>query len=228
MWEIFQLLFISIIIPQLGYAYSSEESPASKTVGQATIGKAVSPDEFPYQVSLHTSFNGDEFFCGGIAVSNSTVLTPGQCLYYDWGGQMPHLVVIVHTGISSLNDKPLSKYEVSEITYHPKFNKMQIGNNLALLKISTQSQSDNSSIVLDYVLLAESFSQSSNSTENCTIVGWNKETRDLRSMDVNIVSCNSSSSNAMCIQKVDAESAMCNVRLDTVTLRRLVLKLRSC
>nr|CAH7722780.1 unnamed protein product [Callosobruchus chinensis] len=169
-----------------------------------------------FQVSLHTSFN-DEFFCGGIAISNNTVLTAGQCLYYDWGGQMPPIVVRVHTGTNNLNEVPLSRYEVSEILYHPKFNKMAVGNNLALLRINTKFPADNRSVLLDHISLTESFSNS-NITEHCTVVGWNKATRDLRAVDVNVVNCSIPSPNTICIQSVDTNGTMCNVSLGSSLL----------
>lgn len=90
---------------------------------------------FPYsQVSLHLSYN-QEFLCGGTIVDHNYVVTVAHCMYYNWGGILPPIILIVYAGRKSLYENVSTQYEVEAITFHELYKSSTLDYNIALIQV---------------------------------------------------------------------------------------------
>ncbi|CAH1117373.1 unnamed protein product [Phaedon cochleariae] len=168
-------------------------------------GRVADEEEVSHQVSLHLSYN-DEFLCGGVIVSPTEVVTVADRLYYTWGGVLPKLVIRIRAGRRSLNEESYQEFEVEDVVFHPDFDKKTMENNIAVLRTSEQLPfyGTGEGIAMEKVV----------PSSNCSVIGWNQGTLDLRVLDANVVQCGtvySSYSGNVCVRTIDVETTLCEM-----------------
>lgn len=94
-------------------------------------GRPAAPGSFPVLVSLRNTEN--VHFCGGTIISQRWILTAGRCV----SGKKP-TDILAFVGAQTRTDG--SKYTIKEIHVHPKFGRLSLENDIALLKTIAKIQ----------------------------------------------------------------------------------------
>lgn len=87
-----------------------------------------------FQVSIQLSYN-NEFLCGGTILDSKFIVTVASCMYYNWGGILPPIIVTISAGMSDLNDTTSDCYEVEGIMFHDLYDKLTLDFNIALIQV---------------------------------------------------------------------------------------------
>ncbi|KAK4878656.1 hypothetical protein RN001_011162 [Aquatica leii] len=90
-------------------------------------GLSASISDYPYQASLRTL--SDKHFCGGSIINPSWVLTAAHCLF-----KFTATTLEVVVGTNSLSSGG-TRYNVTQLILHPKYNNKNLANDVGLLKI---------------------------------------------------------------------------------------------
>lgn len=88
-----------------------------------------------FQVSLHLSYN-NEFLCGGVILNADLIVTVAHCMYYNWGGILPPIIVTVNAGRENLDDSAIGHFKVEDIRFHNSYKESTSEYDIALIKVS--------------------------------------------------------------------------------------------
>ncbi|XP_050513728.1 chymotrypsin-1-like [Diabrotica virgifera virgifera] len=162
--------------------------------------------DFPYQVSVHLNYN-NQFVCGAVVIAEDQVLTLAHCLYYDWGGLLPPIIISVNSGGKMLNTEEYESFSVSDIRFHKEFNTSEMKYDLAVLDIPVKLMSKNSPII---PIGLQSDSMPSR-YDNCIAIGWNNVSANQEVIDVILTDCNIETSTKMCAKHKAQNETLCNM-----------------
>ncbi|XP_072397732.1 chymotrypsin-1-like [Diabrotica undecimpunctata] len=167
----------------------------------------VEPEQdFPYQVSVHLNYN-NQFVCGAAVIAEDQVLTLAHCLYYDWGGLLPPIIISVNSGGRILNTEEYESFSVSDIRFHKEFNTSEMKYDLAVIDIPVKLMSKNSPI---RPIRLQSDSMPS-SYDSCVAIGWNNVSTNQEVINVVLTNCNIETSTKMCAKNKAENETLCNM-----------------
>lgn len=133
--------------------------------GRIINGENALLNSWPWVVSLRLRSGAqiNEHICGGSLIYSNYVLTAAHCVFKRTARK---LAVIV--GSNSL-DSVEHVYYVSELVYHSEFDKNEIINDIALLKLEKHVTFSDS---VSTICLPESFDHTIIFDKNVVVVGW--------------------------------------------------------
>jgi trypsin len=148
----------------------SKALPASvKIVG----GEQASPGEFPYMAAI---IYNDRFYCGGSIIGPNKILTGASCA--DVGGAGSYQVRVGEHSLSQL-DGTEQVIQVSKITLHPDYTWQDVGNDIAVLTLT--SNIDLSSPAVGVIEMAAA---ADNPTGDAETIGWGSESESGSGVDI--------------------------------------------
>lgn len=96
-------------------------------------GKRADDYQFPYQVSVQMD---NQHQCGGSIISEVKVLTAGHCVTDEYGHRLSKARFKIMAGSNYLdNPNPLNYYSVKHIAIHPKFDRLTVRYDYAIIFI---------------------------------------------------------------------------------------------
>jgi len=135
--------------------------------GDARIinGYEANIENFPWQVGIFHSVNGNGQFCGGALIDKQWVLTAAHCVY-----NANNFRVIL--GASRAYDNQPGKIEVgiNKALYHPQYNPSTLNNDVAVIQLDRSVQFTNR---IQTIRLARSNSRVE-AGANLEVSGWGK------------------------------------------------------
>jgi secreted trypsin-like serine protease len=145
--------------------------------GRIVNGQEVEDGERPYQVSLQFIMDNtadrliskkSEHFCGGALIKNNWVLTAAHCMK----GEKPEYLKIV-AGTNDITDENSPAYRVKQIL-RTEYNDVTKKNDLALVEIDLESNSDNMNRMKGHKVESVSVCRESFEPQGktCVVSGW--------------------------------------------------------
>lgn len=117
-----KLQLIFVLINMIFIAVESE----TETYTEKSLRNVASEWQFPYQVSIRTSFDGH--FCGGAILNKRFILTTANCVHV----QIPDWIYAVYGTIQ--RNESNHRVDIKEIKVHNAFNAKTLDNDIALLQ----------------------------------------------------------------------------------------------
>uniref|UniRef100_A0A2C9GRE8 Uncharacterized protein n=2 Tax=Anopheles arabiensis TaxID=7173 RepID=A0A2C9GRE8_ANOAR len=108
--------------------YLERADPAPERTGRINNGVVVGPTDVPYIVGVLVSVEQGTYFCGGVLVSRTHVLTSATCVE----GQTSITVLLGASDITRAQDFVV----VSHVRVHPDYSSFFQANDLAILTLS--------------------------------------------------------------------------------------------
>ena len=172
---------------------------------QIVGGSLADPGEYPWQVALVYSADLDSdfedpfegFFCGGVLLDPTHVLTAAHCITFDFGLYVHPVWIDVVLGVNTLSDGPTAgvsgqRIGVDGVFAHAAHNPDTFDSDLALVRLESPATLDANTDVISYTHLFDS--DLFDPGTMATVTGWGQTSvsdpasDDLREANVDIVS----------------------------------------
>lgn len=138
--KVFILLcsFALVYAGQDGGVVVNNATNNSSSEGRIINGIEAARGQFPWQVGIFHTINGNRQFCGGALLNNQWVLTAGHCVY---NANTFEVILGATRAYDNQNGKITMKIE--KALYHPRYNPNNLNNDVAVIKLISPVQYSN-------------------------------------------------------------------------------------
>ncbi|MCG8672982.1 MAG: trypsin-like serine protease, partial [Pseudomonadales bacterium] len=152
----FKQLYASIAL--ISMTSAAPIAVAADKVAPRIIGGSDVSTTYPWMVSVQ---NSGGHFCGGALIEPDLVLTAAHCLEGESASGVQVLI-----GVTELDDTGGERISASELLSHPDYNRSNLDNDIALIKLS----SDSTNTPVDLASVSQTNALSENTSLN--VIGW--------------------------------------------------------
>ncbi|KAI5101021.1 granzyme-like protein 1 [Silurus meridionalis] len=131
-------------------------------------GSVVKAHSRPYMVSVQKD---GEHVCGGFLVAENFVMTAAHC----WEHRGVKLTVVVGTHDLKKTKSASSRVEVKFYHIHPKFDSINLLNDIMLLQLNKTVTKTNN---INWISIPKKKKQDVKAKQVCSIAGWGKKSED--------------------------------------------------
>lgn len=134
------LLPLNVVADDFNAINNPSLIPTPRIVGGAPTGIELVPATVALLRSARVNLDGNLFqaqFCGGTAIADQWILTAAHCVLDVFGRPQAPSEILVLAGSEDLDNPINQPIEVEQIIAHPDYRSVELGSDIALLRLST-------------------------------------------------------------------------------------------